>query len=422
MKAKEIKINKTKSGFVMLYAIVLSSMLVSVTLGVMNISFKEIGFGTSGIDTNDAFFAADTGVECALYNDKITMNKFPVTGPATGINCAGVNILPVFSSGVYNFVVPEFGNEGENCVKVTVDKSIPPTVSITSKGYNVGDLLCDSSVPNYVERELKVIVNGSGVGLPPPPVIPPSSYSLTVASSGSGSGVITSNPTGIACGSTCQSNFTDGSSITLSVAPNSGSVFNGWSGGCSGSGVCNLTMNADMSVTASFSAIPTSQISFVAANSAGLDTVSVPLHQSGDLLIMFAYRDGNSVTPPQIPSGWTSVGTTNGADNNSSRMAYIVDDSNNIGDVTSTNATEMIVQIYRGQHPIDPIGADGHIWGIGTIVTYPGITLNNTDGASWVVGFSGHRSGSATVDIPPTGMTHRKLASGVGSAGGHDSY
>ena len=42
----------------------------------MNISLKEIKFGTSARDTNDAFFAADTGAECALFNDKSTQTNF----------------------------------------------------------------------------------------------------------------------------------------------------------------------------------------------------------------------------------------------------------------------------------------------------------------------------------------------------------
>src|SRR5688500_9569504 len=62
-------------------------------------------------------------------------------------------------------------------------------------------------------------------------------FNLQVQKSGTGSGTVTSNPTGINCGTTCSRSFSGGTSVTLSAVPASGSVFAGWSGGgCSGTG------------------------------------------------------------------------------------------------------------------------------------------------------------------------------------------
>jgi hypothetical protein len=44
--------------------------------------------------------------------------------------------------------------------------------------------------------------------------------------------------------------------VTLTAAPASGSTFAGWSGACSGTGTCQVTMNADTAVSATFSAGP----------------------------------------------------------------------------------------------------------------------------------------------------------------------
>lgn len=78
--------------------------------------------------------------------------------------------------------------------------------------------------------------------------------SLSVQKAGTGTGNVTSNPPGIDCGSTCSSTFSDGSIITLTATAIPGSVFEGWSGdGCSGTGVCVVMMNGDVSVTAIFS-------------------------------------------------------------------------------------------------------------------------------------------------------------------------
>ncbi|KKR62535.1 MAG: hypothetical protein UU01_C0006G0036 [Parcubacteria group bacterium GW2011_GWA2_40_37] len=41
------KIKKLKSGFVILFAVTLSALLLSIAIGVTNIAFKELRFGTN---------------------------------------------------------------------------------------------------------------------------------------------------------------------------------------------------------------------------------------------------------------------------------------------------------------------------------------------------------------------------------------
>ncbi|MBI1736724.1 MAG: hypothetical protein HYR51_16280, partial [Candidatus Rokubacteria bacterium] len=80
----------------------------------------------------------------------------------------------------------------------------------------------------------------------------PTAYRLTVTKSGGGTGTVTSNPARITCGATCAANFSIGQTVTLTASAASGSVFAGWSGACSGTGSCTVTMNAAKSVTATF--------------------------------------------------------------------------------------------------------------------------------------------------------------------------
>jgi PKD repeat protein len=78
----------------------------------------------------------------------------------------------------------------------------------------------------------------------------PGSFAMTVSKQGTGSGQVSSSPVGIGCGSGCQAGFDAGTVVSLSATPDAGSVFAGWSGDCSGTGSCQVTMSQARSVTA----------------------------------------------------------------------------------------------------------------------------------------------------------------------------
>jgi hypothetical protein len=80
------------------------------------------------------------------------------------------------------------------------------------------------------------------------------SQTLTVTRAGTGSGTVASSPAGIDCGSSCSAAFAAGTAVTLSATPASGSTFGGWSGACTGTGSCAVTLDADRAVTATFDA------------------------------------------------------------------------------------------------------------------------------------------------------------------------
>ena len=81
---------------------------------------------------------------------------------------------------------------------------------------------------------------------------PPAPYALTITKSGTGSGTVTSSPAGISCGPTCNASFPGGTSLALSATPATGATFTGWSGACTGTGACTMTLRQAKAVTASF--------------------------------------------------------------------------------------------------------------------------------------------------------------------------
>jgi hypothetical protein len=77
-------------------------------------------------------------------------------------------------------------------------------------------------------------------------------WPLSVTRTGSGSGTVTSAPAGINCGSDCDEIYREGTPVSLTAAPASGSTFLGWSGDCTGTGACNVTVNNVTFVGAQF--------------------------------------------------------------------------------------------------------------------------------------------------------------------------
>jgi PASTA domain/Divergent InlB B-repeat domain len=91
-------------------------------------------------------------------------------------------------------------------------------------------------------------------------------FTLTIAKLGTGSGTVTSSVVGISCGTTCAAAFDSGTNVTLTATPDGNSTFAGWSGACSGSGSCTVTIDAAKTVTATFSLVPQKKVFCVVPN------------------------------------------------------------------------------------------------------------------------------------------------------------
>jgi hypothetical protein len=103
----------------------------------------------------------------------------------------------------------------------------------------------------------------------------PGTMSLNVTKAGTGSGTVTSSPTGINCGGSCAATYSPGTSVTLSPSPLSGSNFVSWSGCSSTSGnTCTVVMNANRTVIATFNLVVPTYTLTVTKVGAGSGTVT----------------------------------------------------------------------------------------------------------------------------------------------------
>jgi hypothetical protein len=139
-------------------------------------------------------------------------------------------------------------------------------------------------------------------------------FTLTVASSGTGSGTITSDPTGIACGSACSGTYASGTALTLTATPGAGSTFAGWSGGCTGTAPCTVTLNGDRNVTAGFTTQAALTVvkagpgsGTVRSATAGIECGAdcAETYQSGTVVTLTADAD-----PGAVFAGWSGAGCT----------------------------------------------------------------------------------------------------------------
>jgi List-Bact-rpt repeat protein/fibronectin type III domain protein len=147
---------------------------------------------------------------------------------------------------------------------------------------------------------------------------PPPTSSLSVTMAGSGQGNVTG---GVSCSSgTCSGTFPQGTSVTLTAAPKSGSTFSGWGGACTGTGSCVVVLStSSASVSASFAASPppTSSLSVTMAGSGQGNVTGGVSCSSGTCSGTFP--QGTSVTLTAAPksgstfSGWGGACTGTGS-------------------------------------------------------------------------------------------------------------
>jgi hypothetical protein len=170
---------KKEEGFTLVLSLFLSTIVLTITLSMMQILYKQLTLSTADRESQIAFFAADSGMECAYYWDfradisgsttqSIFQSVKPLSTPLSVIapTCGGKNIFtsigptgePAFSTtsstvaeDVTTFFMTNInGTQACNYVIVKKNKTTA-TTTIESHGQN----RCVLGDPRRVERAIQ---------------------------------------------------------------------------------------------------------------------------------------------------------------------------------------------------------------------------------------------------------------------------
>lgn len=142
----------------------------------------------------------------------------------------------------------EFAKQSDGCSGQTLSPSVSCTVQVAFAPTSTGAKVANLSIPSNDPDTPTFNVSINGVGTYP---------AISITKVGTGFGTVTSSPAGVSCGTSCSSSFIIGTVVALAATPDSNSTFGGWSGGgCTGTGICSVTMNVDTNVTATFNYKP----------------------------------------------------------------------------------------------------------------------------------------------------------------------
>lgn len=154
-------------------------------------------------------------------------------------------------------------------------------------------------------------------------------------------------------------------------------------------------------------------ISRVGGAAAAANTVTLPAHLPGDLILIYAYR-GNAAAPsPALPDGWVSL-RDGGSGNNGDRIGFKIAATNAEVSGAWTGATATIALIYRctGRWRKPTWSALGNLVDAATM-SYPDLP-QPVDG--WFVRFAGNPAATNMQATTPDGWTATAgLDSGVRS-------
>lgn len=159
-----MKKNNQHQGFVILFTILIAAIIMVIGLGIYSIASRETVLSGTAREAQYAFYAADAGVECALYGQSLENSGTVVFGTGNPSFDCGVNAVNITSGDgtlstpyVFNIMVDPIK---KTCAQVNVFNYTTlqnePMRRIVAQGYNIcrSDGTPLTTNPILVERDL----------------------------------------------------------------------------------------------------------------------------------------------------------------------------------------------------------------------------------------------------------------------------
>ena len=268
------------------------------------LSVNKTGTGTGIVTSSPA--GINCGSDCTeTYNSgtSIILSATPDasstftgwSGACTGTGTCSVsmngakNVTATFTLKTYS-ITASTGNGGSISPSGTVSVNHGSSKSFAisaNSGYSIDNVLADGAsvgaVASYTFSNITAThtISASFTAV--------QQNSLNVTKTGTGTGIVTSSPAGISCGADCSETYNSGTSITLTATPDASSTFTGWSGACTGTGTCSVTMNGAKNVTATFT-LKTYSITASAGNGGSISP-------SGTVTVNYGGSQSFTITP-----------------------------------------------------------------------------------------------------------------------------
>lgn len=152
-KPQQLHTKQQANGFAMLFTVLVMTLILSIALGISNITYKQTILSSLARDSEIALYQADAGVECALYFD-LKQHAFVSGSAVPSFTCGTATLTGGETSAGSGLFVYSSPAASTACIAgITIDKtfSAESNVIITSRGNNI----CQTN-PRQVERALQV--------------------------------------------------------------------------------------------------------------------------------------------------------------------------------------------------------------------------------------------------------------------------
>ena len=205
-----------------------------------------MAIGTCTISANQAGDANYSAAPQVTQNINITQASPTIAVTGHGTSNLGANVTftatltgSVSATGTMNF--RSGGTTISGCGTQTVASNV---ATCTTNGLPVGSASITAVYSGDTNNAPATSPAVTQTVNPPP-------QTLTVTVTGTGQGSVTGP--GVNCPGVCSASVAQNTMVTLTVTPATGSIFTGWSGGgCTGTGLCTVTMSSAQSVAAQF--------------------------------------------------------------------------------------------------------------------------------------------------------------------------